>query len=516
MLFQAAEDGGEIDLARAEHDGPAPAGNRPGDRVGGMHRDDVRTQLMNRFHRIVAVHDEQPGCECAGEGAFGERVKEPQQVFRIGPACLHRDRGAHAVAPGAEVGQHLHQQLPLGIVFGDRNVADMDRQQLRSEVVGQLHRGLRGGHTGLERLGIAIAPPRRKVHRRHPQAVVVEPLADLPQARAADLIRRETIPAVHLDSIHTKRMGDLQTVTKVPREPDGGNSQTVGEHVVKRPASEWVGFGLGVYDFDMPILNDVTAALRQIAPLQLAADWDAVGLLVGSRREACERVMTCLTLTADVAEEAAREQADLVVTHHPLPFRPIARITDDTPYGRVLLSLLSAGVAVWSSHTAWDSAAGGINDQLATLLGLSGVRPILPHPELPTAGTGRMGNARGETSVGQLATRLATSLAAPGCQVAGDGQRPAGTVGIVCGSGGEMLGDLIAAGCTTLVTGEVRLHTAAEAIASGLAVIAVGHHASEHFSMAELGRRLSEQVTGLTTWASRAETDPLRWIPAKP
>lgn len=263
----------------------------------------------------------------------------------------------------------------------------------------------------------------------------------------------------------------------------------------------------------MPTLNDVTAALRQIAPLQLAADWDAVGLLVGSRRETCERVMTCLTLTADVAEEAAREQADLVVTHHPLPFRPIARITDDTPYGRVLLTLLSAGVAVWSSHTAWDSAAGGINDQLANLLGLSGVRPILPHPEMPAAGTGRVGAALDDVSVGQLATRLATALAAAGCQVAGDTSRAAGTVGIVCGSGGEMLGDLIAAGCTTLVTGEVRLHTAAEASASGVAVIAVGHHASEHFSMAELGRRLKAEVGGLTTWASQAETDPLCWIP---
>jgi dinuclear metal center YbgI/SA1388 family protein len=272
--------------------------------------------------------------------------------------------------------------------------------------------------------------------------------------------------------------------------------------------------GLRVYDFGMPTLNDVTAALRQIAPLELAADWDAVGLLVGSRRQTCERVMTCLTLTQAVAEEAASERVDLVITHHPLPFRPIARITDDTPYGSVLLTLLSAGVAVWSSHTAWDSAAGGINDQLANLLGLSGVRPILPHPELPAAGTGRMGTAPGDVSVGQLAARLATALAAPGCQAAGDASRAAGTVGIVCGSGGEMLGDLIAAGCTTLVTGEVRLHTAAEAAASGVAVIAVGHHASEHFSMVELGRRLKAQVGGLTTWASRGETDPLGWIPA--
>ena len=98
--------------------------------------------------------------------------------------------------------------------------------------------------------------------------------------------------------------------------------------------------GLGLYDLGMATLNDVTAFLQQIAPLHLAADWDAVGLLVGSRRESCERVMTCLTLTPDVAAEAAREAADLVVTHHPLPFRPVARVTDDTPAGASLLTLL--------------------------------------------------------------------------------------------------------------------------------------------------------------------------------
>ena len=128
----------------------------------------------------------------------------------------------------------------------------------------------------------------------------------------------------------------------------------------------------------MPTIAHVTDALEQIAPLRLAADWDSVGLLVGSRRPQIARVMTCLSLTPDVAGEAVREQADMVVAHHPLPFRPVPRITDDTSTGRVLLDLLRAGIAVWSSHTAWDSAAGGVNDQLATLLGLDRVAPIEP------------------------------------------------------------------------------------------------------------------------------------------
>jgi dinuclear metal center YbgI/SA1388 family protein len=262
----------------------------------------------------------------------------------------------------------------------------------------------------------------------------------------------------------------------------------------------------------MPTLDHVIAALEQIAPLRLAAEWDAVGLLVGGRRPQIARVMTCLSLTPDVAAEAVREQADLVVTHHPLPFRPVPRITADTATGRVLLDLIGAGIAVWSSHTAWDSAAGGINDQLAALLGLDHVAPIEPDAIHPLAGFGRAGTAPPGWSVAQLSRHVAERLTVPAAQVVGDADRPAGRVGIVCGSGGDSLEAARRAGCTTFLTGEIKLHQALEARAGGLAVIAVGHHASERFSMEVLARRLAEAATGLSCWASRDETDPIRWL----
>ena len=262
----------------------------------------------------------------------------------------------------------------------------------------------------------------------------------------------------------------------------------------------------------MPTLAHVTAALEQIAPLRLAADWDSVGLLVGSSRPQIVRVMTCLSLTPEVVGEAVREQADMVVTHHPLPFRPVPRITAETSTGRVLLELIHAGIAVWSSHTAWDSAAGGINDQLAALIGLDRVVPIEPDAIHPRAGFGRAGTAPAGWSVAQLSRHIAGQLGAKGVQFVGDGDREAGRVGIVCGSGGESLATVRQAGCTTLLTGEIKLHQALEARAADVAVIAVGHHASERFAMEVLAGRLLEAVPGLACWASRDETDPIAWL----
>ncbi|NBW85999.1 MAG: Nif3-like dinuclear metal center hexameric protein [Planctomycetia bacterium] len=259
----------------------------------------------------------------------------------------------------------------------------------------------------------------------------------------------------------------------------------------------------------MAALDAVISTLEGIAPLRLAADWDAVGLLVAPRRTVVERVMTCLTLTADVAAEAAQERVDLVVSHHPLPFRPLARITGDSGPGRVLLELIHAGAGVWSSHTAWDSAAGGINDQLAALLGLADVAPIEPDAEVPLAGFGRVGTAPSAATVADIARLAQQRLGCEVVQLVGAATRPAGRLAIVCGSGGDLVEAVSRSGAATFLTGEIKLHQAVEAQAAGLAVIAVGHHASERFSMERLATRLADAVPGLTCWASRQERDPI-------
>ena len=262
----------------------------------------------------------------------------------------------------------------------------------------------------------------------------------------------------------------------------------------------------------MPSLADVVAALERIAPERLAAEWDAVGLLVAPREPDVRRVLTCLTLTPEVAAEAVRERIDLVITHHPLPFRPIGRLTPETGTGRVLLTLVGAGCGVWSSHTAWDSAAGGINDQLAALAGLAEARPLTPDALDPAVGFGRRGSAAARMTVAGLARQVAEPLGATGVQIVGDRDRPAGRVGIVCGSGGDLVAQVAAAGCSTLVTGELKLHQASEARAADLAVVAVGHHPSEHFAMAELGRRLAYELPGLEPVVSREDRDPIGWL----
>jgi len=260
-------------------------------------------------------------------------------------------------------------------------------------------------------------------------------------------------------------------------------------------------------------MRQIVAYLQKLAPLELAEAWDSVGLLIGDPDGQVERLMVCLTVMEATVDEAIAGGAQLIVTHHPLPFRPLPKIVCSDPAGKMVWRLCRHGISVYSPHTAWDNAPEGINQRIAQLCGLQGVRPIKPHPELHLAGVGRMGHAAGRMSVWTLIQRLVTGLEIEACQLVGEASVEAGLAGIVCGSGGDLLNDVRAAGCTTMVTGELRLHAAVEAKAAGIAVVVVGHHASERFAMDTLAKRLAEAVPGLDVRPSSVETDPLSWIP---
>jgi dinuclear metal center YbgI/SA1388 family protein len=126
----------------------------------------------------------------------------------------------------------------------------------------------------------------------------------------------------------------------------------------------------------MPDVADLVQTMQVIAPPELAADWDNVGLLLGDAADAVHRVMTCLTVTPASVAEAVAADAQLIVSHHPVLFRPTQRLTTATAEGRLLLPLLRAGIAVYSPHTAFDNAPGGINEVLAGKLGLTQVAPL--------------------------------------------------------------------------------------------------------------------------------------------
>ncbi len=364
----------------------------------------------------------------------------------------------------------------------------------------------------------------------------------------------------------------------------------------------------------MLTIRTVMDFLQQFAPLELAADWDNVGLLLGGDAAPAQRIMTCLTVTPETTAEAISEKVQLLISHHPILYRPVQKMTTTNPAGRLPWELAKAGIAVYSPHTALDNTPGGINDLLARRLGLADVRPLrrqetaacqvvvfvpeadwarvaeamfaagagnigqysqcsfrssgtgtffgseqsnptvgqkgrreevnelrleavcplakvdkvvaalrLAHsyeepavdvyPLRPTGskhGQGRVGHLPQPLTLGGLANLVQNQLQAKLVQVVGQTNRPITQVAIACGAGGEFLNDAVGAGADALLTGEARFHECLAAQSLGLALLLPGHYASERCGIEELAALLQQQWPQTTTWASRAESDPLQ------
>ena len=264
----------------------------------------------------------------------------------------------------------------------------------------------------------------------------------------------------------------------------------------------------------MVTVDDVGRFLDAFAPLRLAEPWDNVGLLVGDRHHSVARMMTCLTVTAATVAEAVSRKADLIVAHHPLPFTALKRFTTDSPEGRSLWNLATAGISIYSSHTAFDSAPEGINQRLAAGVGLVDIEPLtlcIEDADGRRLGAGRFGRLAPPLALGQLVDRVKEFLDVDAVQVVGVLGSHVGRIAVGCGSGGELLADARRAECDCFITGELRFHRALEAEATGLAMILAGHYATERFAVEWLAEVLAREFPATHVWASADERDPLSW-----
>jgi dinuclear metal center YbgI/SA1388 family protein len=200
------------------------------------------------------------------------------------------------------------------------------------------------------------------------------------------------------------------------------------------------------------------------------------------------------------------------VSHHPFPFRAIKQLTTQTVTGRLLLQIITAGVAVHSPHTAFDSAGAGINQRLAEGLGLLEIRPLIDSSHLPDLGSGRWGKFANPCSVQECAQRLKAFLGISALQVVGRDDHQVETVAVACGSAGQFLHAASQKGCDLFVTGETTFHICLESQALEIAVLLPGHFASERFAVEQLAGVLARQFPAAKVWPSQCEADPLRWI----
>lgn len=237
-------------------------------------------------------------------------------------------------------------------------------------------------------------------------------------------------------------------------------------------------------------VGQIAQWMAQWAPEDTAESRDNVGLHVGSRQDPVSTVVLALDVTAEAIEYARRIGAQMLVTHHPLLFRPLSSITDDNPVGELALQAIRSGVALYTAHTNLDLAPGGVNDALCTKLGYSGTPAVVE----PMARLVELGQP---TTLKALAEHVKDSLGAPAVRVSGEQTRSIRRLYVLGGAGRHDVDFAAQSGCDAILTGELDYHAALTAGQLGLATIEAGHDFTEQPVLEEMKTYLQKQAQAL-------------------
>ncbi len=247
--------------------------------------------------------------------------------------------------------------------------------------------------------------------------------------------------------------------------------------------------------------GDVNNFIEQLAPPEMAEEWDNTGLLLGSSDHSVERILVCLDITSATLAEAVSKKADLIVTHHPVIFKSIKRICNDDIKGRQLFTAISNGISVISAHTNLDYVENGVNAQLAAVLELNAIVTL-------GKGPGRTGMLNRNMSLECFIAHVKDKLDVPFVRVVGRPVSDVCSVAVFSGSFDDDLEAMLGSGADAVVTGDLKYHTALDAREAGLCLIDAGHFNTEKIILPYLAAKLAERFPEIEVIQYKQEKDP--------
>ena len=269
-------------------------------------------------------------------------------------------------------------------------------------------------------------------------------------------------------------------------------------------------------------IYQVVDALEHYAPLPLQEGYDNAGLQVGLT-EAVEvsGALLCLDVTEDIVDEAIRKGCNLIVSHHPLIFRKLARISDENYVQRTVRKAIKNDITIVSMHTNMDAAKGGVNFKIAEKLGLRNLRFFGGEKEIEgvKGGEGVIGEITDETdtlhadgiAADDLGLMLRERFQTECVQCNQLLRRPIRKVALCGGAGSFLLDAAIAAGADAFITGEMHYHEFF-GHEQEIQICVIGHYQSEQFTSEIFRSIITEKCPGVKCEISEINTNPIIYL----
>ena len=222
-------------------------------------------------------------------------------------------------------------------------------------------------------------------------------------------------------------------------------------------------------------VKDVTKVVEEFAPLSIQEKWDNSGLCIGSPEASVTSVLLGLDCTPELVEEAIECGADMIITHHPLIFGGLKKISPDDMVGEAVFKAIKAGISIYAAHTNADKVIAGVSGAMAAKLGLTDVQILEEDGE--GTGLGVVGNLpesmTAEQAVEFVKNRFALKAVRTSKPIEGKIER----VAMCGGSGGSLISAAKAAGAQLYLSGDISYHNFFTS--DGFMLMDIGHYESE-------------------------------------
>lgn len=224
-------------------------------------------------------------------------------------------------------------------------------------------------------------------------------------------------------------------------------------------------------------LEKIAEFLNSFAPSCLAEDYDNVGLLVGNKDKEVKKVLITLDADEVVVKDAADKGCDLVISHHPLIFKPLKRVVSDDATSRTIIELIKNDIALISVHTNFDGVKSGLCDLFLDKIANTKKRCAI-EGDIDN-GSGRIAELKTETTLSEILKKVKEEFSVDNLRYVGNPNTPITKIAVCNGGGADFIYSAKDAGCDAFVSGDFKYHHARFAYENDMALVDVPHYNAE-------------------------------------
>ena len=259
-------------------------------------------------------------------------------------------------------------------------------------------------------------------------------------------------------------------------------------------------------------IKEVTKALERFAPLPLQESWDNAGLQVGLTEAEVSGALLCLDVTCQIVDEAIQKGCNLIVSHHPLIFRKLARLTGEDYVQQVVMKAIANGIVIMSMHTNMDNARGGVNFKIAEKMGLHNVHFMSTNTiDGVECGSGVIGEFEEPMAADDFIILLKKAFCVECVEANQLLRRPIKTVAMCGGSGSFLLDEAVEAGADAFLTGEMHYHEYFGR-EQQIQIAVIGHYQSEQYTSEIFRDIIERECQGVKCFIAETCTNPIMYF----